>query len=253
MLAGCWDLDLATGILSLCPHSQKMFGLSADSTGILTEKEWVDRVHPEDLPIILRALNECLVHETPYAERFRTIHSDGSVQFVLGVGRPLGERHENCRFVGWNFDLEATGRLAGEWISRHPDALKGGHLFSIVQPNSEAGWLSEIMPPQPFVERARTILRIRRSRERLLGRAMIGEPAFDLFLMLYVRSQEGEISLSSLAKSAGVPYSSAVRWITYLIDKGYVSRRGSKSDRRASLVHLTQAGRAVLDEFLAIQ
>jgi DNA-binding MarR family transcriptional regulator len=254
MPAGCWDLDLATGMLSLCRYSRTMFGLGPDSCGTLTESEWASRLHPDDLTAVRHALTACLVHQVPYAERFRTIHPDGSVQLVLGIGGPVEDAGEHGRFAGWNFDVAAAGRMAGEWISTHPEALSAAHLFSILPSAAPCGEApSDMMPPHALLERAESILRVRRSRERLFGRAMIGEPAFDLLLHLYVRAQEGEASLNSLAKTAAIPYSSASRWISYLADKGLVERRKSESDRRVILVDLTPSGRAVLDEFLVIQ
>lgn len=131
MPAGCWDLDLATGSLKLCPRSRRMFGLSPHSSKMLTESEWVQRLHPDDLAVVRQAMRECLVHQIPYAERFRTIHPDGTVQIVLGIGRPLAEHGEHGRFVGWNFDLMSAGELVAEWISAHPEAFGGEHVFSI--------------------------------------------------------------------------------------------------------------------------
>jgi PAS domain S-box-containing protein len=254
MPAGCWELDLATGTLNLCPHSRRMFGLNPNSSELLTESEWVERFHPDDLAVVREALTACLAHQRVYAERFRTIHPDGSVQVVLGVGRPLEDDDGHGRFVGWNFDPVSAGQLAGEWISAHPEALGGEHLFSVApsaaQPSETS---SEVGPPEALLARAQYILRARRSRERLMGRAIIGEPAFDLLLCLYVRSGQRETSLTSLAKPAGIPYSSAVRWIAYLVDKGFVARSESESDRRATSVQLTAAGRAVMDELLAIR
>lgn len=253
MPAGCWDLDLATGALNLCRHSRRMFGLSPDSSELLTECEWVQRLHPDDLVVVRQAMTQCLVHQTPYAERFRTIHPDGSVHLVLGIGRPLEGQGEHGRFVGWNFDVVAAGRLAGDWISAHPEALGAEHLFSVLYSaeGEEAG--SGGMLPEELLARAEYILRVRRSRERLLGRAMIGEPAYDLLLCLYVRSGQEETSLSSLARPAGIPYSSALRWIVYLADKGFVARTESKSDRRVTSLRLTASGRAVMDKILAIR
>jgi DNA-binding MarR family transcriptional regulator len=231
-----------------------MFGLSADSSQLLTESQWVERLHPDDLAVVRRAMTACLVHQTPYAERFRTIHPDGSVQLVLGVGRPLEGQGEHGRFVGWNFDVVAAGQLAGEWISAHPEALGAEHLFSVVPSLAQANEaLSDAMPAEPLLARAESILRLRRSREPLLGRAMIGEPAYDLLLCLYVRSGQEETSLSSLAKTAGIPYSSALRWIAYLADKGFLARAESKADGRATSVRLTASGRAVMDKLLAIR
>jgi DNA-binding MarR family transcriptional regulator len=87
----------------------------------------------------------------------------------------------------------------------------------------------------------------------MLGRAAIGEPAFDLLLRLYVRSGQNETSLSSLARPAAIPWSSAMRWIRYLADKGLVECTESRSDRRATSVQLTPSGRAMMDEFLSVR
>ena len=251
MPAGCWELDLATGTLTLCPQSRTMFGLSPGSSGRLAEKEWANRLHPDDLGAVQRALAACLSHQRPYAERFRTVHPDGGVQLVLGIGRPLEENGKTGRFVGWNFDAVSAGEMAGDWIAAHPEALSAEHLFS-VRPSSptpdEA--LPERLPHEALLARARSILRIRRSGEQLLSRAIMGEPAFDLLLCLYVRPGQAETSLSSLASSAGIPNSSALRWILYLADKGLVLRAESKSDRRAICIQLAPSGRALMDEIL---
>jgi DNA-binding MarR family transcriptional regulator len=252
ILAGCWDLDLATGMLALCPQSRTMFGLSPDSTGRLTESEWASRFHPDDLVAVREALTAGLVHRIPYAVRFRTIHPGGTIQVVLGVGRPL-ERDGHARFVGWNFDVVSTGEMA-DWISAHPEALSTEHPFSVLPssaPPQEAP--SNGLHSEALLERAESILRVRGARERLLGRAAIGEPAFDLLLCLYVRLGQKETSLTSLARAAGIPYSSAMRWIRYLADKGLADRTESRSDRRATCVQLTPSGRAVMDEFLAVR
>jgi DNA-binding MarR family transcriptional regulator len=252
--AGCWDLDLATGMLALCPQSRKMFGLSPDSTAVLTESEWTSRFHPEDLAPVREALIASLEHRAPYAERFRTIHPDGSIQMVLGIGRPLVIGGKFARFVGWNFDVVATGEMAADWISSHPEALGEGHRFSVPESNAETEVSPATEPPSPaLLERAESILRVRRSRERLLGRAVIGEPAFDLLLCLYVQSGQKGTSLTSIARPAGIAYSSAMRWIRYLEDKGLVERTDSRSDRRAITVQLTPRGRAVLDELFSLR
>ena len=254
MPAGCWDLDLATGALKLCPRSRKMFGLRPESAEPLTESEWVERLHPDDLATVRQAITACLIHQTPYATRFRAIHPDGSIQEIFGVGRPLDDQGEHGRFVGWNFDVVFAGDLARRWISAHPKALGGEHLFTIVPTATDPGDNStQAMSDEELLERAQYILRVRQSRERLLGRAMIGEPAYDLLLWLYVRSGQREASLTSLARPAGIPYSSAIRWIAYLADKGLVTRSESETDRRATNVHLTAAGRAVMDELLSIR
>jgi DNA-binding MarR family transcriptional regulator len=246
--AACWEIDLATGMLALCPRSMTMFGLSSGSTCRLRESEWASRLHPRDLKAVREAMTASLVHRVPYAERFRTIHPDGSIQLVLGIGRPL---ESAARFVGWNFDVVSTGEQAASWISAHPETLAPVHLLASPQEIEDAP--SGEWSADELLERAQSILRVRRVRERLLGRAIMGEPGFDLLLSLYVRSGQKETSLISLARPAGIAYSSAARWIRYLEDKGLVELNESRSDRRAITVQLTSSGRAVLDELLSVR
>jgi DNA-binding MarR family transcriptional regulator len=252
--AGCWDLDVATGMLALCPQSRAMFGLRPDASDLLTESEWASRFHPDDLAPVRDALTAGLVDGIPYAMRFRTIHPDGTIQMVLGVGRPLECGGEHARFVGWNFDVAVTGELAADWISAHPEALSTEHFLSVLQSSKEPQEASSnALSSKALLERAESILRVRAARERMLGRAAIGEPAFDLLLRLYVRSGQNETSLSSLARPAAIPWSSAMRWIRYLADKGLVECTESRSDRRATSVQLTPSGRAMMDEFLSVR
>ena len=252
--AGCWDLDLGTGVLALCPRSRKMFGLSPQSTDRLTESQWASRFHPDDLEPVRRALIASVEHRVPYSERFRIVHADGSTQFVLGIGRPVESGGNHARFVGWNFDVVATGEMAVDWIAAHPEVL-GDELPVPVQPSTENTEVPAVTQPpsEALLERAASILRVRRARERLLGRGVMGEPAFDLLLFLYVQSGQKGASVTSLAGPAGIPYSSAMRWLRYLADKGIVERTDSKADRRAVCVQLTPSGRAILDELFSLR
>ena len=220
----------------------------------LTESEWTSRFHPDDLPAVRQALTASVLHRAPYAERFRTIHPDGSVQLVLGIGRPLEYGRESCRFVGWNFDVVSTGEMAADWLSAHPEAVSTDHFFALLPSTVQAEDASSTgLSSKALLERAQSILRVRAARLRMLGRSAIGEPAFDLLLHLYVQSEQDEISVTSLARAAGIPHSSAMRWTRYLGDRDLVECTESRSDRRATSVQLTRSGRTMMDEFLSVR
>jgi DNA-binding MarR family transcriptional regulator len=144
--------------------------------------------------------------------------------------------------------------MAADWISAHPEAFSAEHRPAPLCSSAQAETASSNeWPSGALLERARSILRVRAARERMLGRAAIGEPAFDLLLWLYLRTGQKEASLTSLARAADIPYSSAMRWARYLADRGYVERTESRSDRRSTSVELTPAGRAMMDEFLTVR
>jgi len=260
--AGHWALDIATGILNLCPRSRKMFGLPPQVAQPIREEEWVPRIHSDDLAVVRQALHTSLIEGKIYAERFRAIHPDGSVREIFGVGRALGAHAGHGRFVGWNVDVAWSARLAGDWTW---DLLNRDGESS---PHSEANSFEEVQIPPLFaqvisdpdaetaamLERAKAIMRMRKARVELLGGAMLGEPGFDLLLALYVLSaKQDSFSMTVLANAAGVPSASAWRWLAYLGDKGFITRCQSTSDRRAISIRLTEAGRKVFNEFLAFR
>ncbi|GAA1407607.1 hypothetical protein GCM10009600_22660 [Oerskovia paurometabola] len=51
-----WDWDVATGTVYFSPSWRAMLGLPADDLKTADPEEWLDRVHPEDLPAVQVAL-----------------------------------------------------------------------------------------------------------------------------------------------------------------------------------------------------
>jgi DNA-binding MarR family transcriptional regulator len=95
---------------------------------------------------------------------------------------------------------------------------------------------------------ARVLLAIRRRRSDYLHAAMFGEPAYDMLIGLYVAKNSGEpVTVARLSEIAGVPLSSAARWLEYLAAKRLVSREPHPNDRRALLIQLTEQGRQALE------
>ena len=95
---------------------------------------------------------------------------------------------------------------------------------------------------------ARASLAVRKRRSEYLHPAMLGEPAYDMLLALYVEEAEGqELTPSRLAEVASVAQSSATRWIEYLISKQLVHRRPHPKHRRASVITLSDKGKQALE------
>ena len=106
------------------------------------------------------ALKASLVHGAPYAERFRTIHPDGSIRLVLGIGRPLECGVESGRFAGWNFDVESTGEMAADWIQAHPKALGAEHLSLALPSGAQLEDAPHELSSEALLERASSARRI---------------------------------------------------------------------------------------------
>lgn len=100
-----------------------------------------------------------------------------------------------------------------------------------------------------LLEVARRAIKFRRWRVNLFDRAMLGEPAYDLLLALYVAEEDlGQVTATQLADCADVAQSSAQRWIDYLVGKQLVERSPNRHDKRSSVHKLSAKGRAALDE-----
>ena len=88
---------------------------------------------------------------------------------------------------------------------------------------------------------ARHLLRQRRRREAILGKNMFSEPAWDMLLDLFAAEVEGRrISKSSLVIAAAVPQSTALRWMSDMVNEGQLVRYPDTSDGRRTFISLTE-------------
>lgn len=99
---------------------------------------------------------------------------------------------------------------------------------------------------------AQAIFRDRQRRAKYLPTVPFADPAWDLLLDLYFRGAKGEIvTVSNACMAAGVPTTTALRWIDILIDLGLVTREADVADRRRILLHLTDDAREKLKAYFS--
>ena len=264
VLAGYWDLDLETREVLLCPRSQRMFGLAADSPKRLAGYDWQPRIHPDDLPVIEGELETAQRRNEIYAARFRIVRPDGSICQVLGAGRTTARNP--MRFVGLNFDLDDAAMTA-EQISR--DMSRYMMNFAAEQPlgatpaneNESRPWRTwsperRVCRPslestqKTLVRRAQATIDRRELRKIFLNPTIFGEPAFDLLLALYVSSTSPIISASELGGVVGLSPSSTMRWLKFLVSEGLVLTAEEEIDDPDTMaVALTDRGRTSLDDY----
>lgn len=265
--AGFWDLDLQSRELLLCPRSRQMLGIQGNLPRKLGQQDWLPRIHPDDLPVIEDELDAAGRRNEVYAARFRAVRPDGSLFHILGVGRTVAKDAQ--RIVGLNFDLAATA-AAAEMEARRPFGALA-RLASLVSirsrpanENERLRWRSRrsksYLSPKSgqgntgckrerLVEQALATMERRKLRHSFLNPAMLGEPAFDMLLALYVTSASPAIlSLRILAPSVGISEAAAARWLQLLIDDGLVLcvRLQDPGGIHAAL---TEKGRSALDGY----
>lgn len=153
--------------------------------------------------------------------------------------------------------FSTTLRLAGHetrrvWLTHHVSLLQ---LGSWRRASMTVAY--EDVPPVDDERRvlkraAERILGKRRLRERYLGSAVVGEPAFDLLLELFVQEAEGRaVYTTSAAVASGAPLTTALRQIAMLVESGLVRRLPDPIDRRRVIVQLTPEGMRTMTDYLA--
>ncbi|MBV9528328.1 MAG: winged helix-turn-helix transcriptional regulator [Sphingomonas sp.] len=91
----------------------------------------------------------------------------------------------------------------------------------------------------------------RRTRDKLLGNDLFGEPAWDMLLALYCLPKRGELlGVTSLSHAAEVPATTGLRWQKSLMADGLIERGPDEVDLRRQMVRLTPKGKALLENYL---
>ena len=97
-------------------------------------------------------------------------------------------------------------------------------------------------------QKARQILALRQSRSNFFAKAMFGEPAWDILLVLYTAG-EG-LTMNRLAQLSGVSQATGLRWMNYLSDQKLIKLESHPTDARSMRVLLAEKGREALDAYL---
>jgi DNA-binding MarR family transcriptional regulator len=143
------------------------------------------------------------------------------------------------------------------------DLRDAARLFRLLA-DSEAtgsaplGFVPVAKPPganedrERLVARARILFNNRRLRDRYLDKAIFGEPAWDILLLLYIAEQSlGRMSATKLADEIDAPLTTVVRWLNHLEMERLIERHGHPTDRRIMFIKLLEKGRNALDSYLA--
>lgn len=93
-----------------------------------------------------------------------------------------------------------------------------------------------------ILQKATELYRFRKKRAEYLPGEIFGEPGWDILLDLFIaRLHRRDVSISSACLGANVPPTTALRWITLFVERGYIERTDCIHDRRMSWLKLSDA------------
>ncbi len=104
---GVWDWNAHTNEVFFSRQWKAMLGFAENEVGN-TLDEWEKRVHPDDLPEVLREINQHFAGQTPvYVSEHRVLCKDGSYKWVLDRGQVVSRTADNqpLRVVGTRTDI----------------------------------------------------------------------------------------------------------------------------------------------------
>ena len=94
------------------------------------------------------------------------------------------------------------------------------------------------------------MIRGRAARRKFLPSELFADPAWDMFLDLYLAAIVSiRVSVSSLCGASNVPSTTALRWISHLTEGGLIERTTDPRDGRRHFIALSKMGVARMDSY----
>ncbi len=112
--------------------------------------------------------------------------------------------------------------------------------------------LSPIDHDAPLASEIRSMIRLRRMRDRFFDSELFADPAWDMLLDLAAaRLERKQVAVSSLCIAAAVPPTTALRWIKAMTDNGLFERCADPEDGRRIFIRLADHTADAMANYLA--
>lgn len=140
----------------------------------------------------------------------------------------------------------SLGRVRAYTVSRE-EAQEAVRLIAtilgVAENNPEA--------PNHLYELCRRFYAARRKRGQVFGDDILFDPVWDMLLILYWAHGHSEpLSVTSVVGGSDVPYTTGLRWLRVMEDRGLITRKPNAEDRRSSTVELTETAITKMDKYL---
>jgi PAS domain S-box-containing protein len=107
-----------------------MHGLSPEGSSRLTKEEWSVTVHDADREQVVSKLQCYLNSGETYRIRYRTVGADGTVRWVMGMGKAVrGSDGEPRRLVGINLEITRLAALIDHGDEDDVSVGAGGNVL----------------------------------------------------------------------------------------------------------------------------
>lgn len=155
--------------------------------------------------------------------------------------------------LGVSTRSERTGRVDDgegprEWFSSSSPPSRIGPSENIVA----ARLARATRPPLPDPRFIRKVIRQRHLRARYFDGEFFSDPVWDILLDLTAaRAEHKRVSVTSACIASGVPVTTALRWIKFMVEAGLIERSGDDLDKRRTFVSLTDQAADLVSRYFA--
>ena len=195
----------------------------------------------------------------------------GRAERIVAIGRVLAhvpnlrlrELAEEDRMMLLRLTEQVGGiaqRLEGVTGQIAAGQREGGGAFRFEAPTQswagkDEGRLVRHTAPAPRLPEGgviRQVIRQRQLRARFFEAELFADPAWDILLDLAAARAEGrEVCVTSLCIAAGVPATTALRWIGQMVDSGLLVRIPDPADRRRAHIALADSTADMMARYFA--
>jgi PAS domain S-box-containing protein len=106
---GNWRWNVGTGKLVWSAEHLRIFGFDPAGTSP-SYAAFMDRVHPDDRPVLVQALDRAVRQRSRFAHEYRIVLPDGSVKHLQSVGQPDITESGDLEFIGTVMDITERRR-----------------------------------------------------------------------------------------------------------------------------------------------
>ena len=179
------------------------------------------------------------------------------VDFAAAIAVAISGQRQQLHDV--TRDLEAArlqrladevGRIARTLATLSNTAPLPGDGVGDMRPSFVGEPLS--LESEPSAGEVRSIIRMRRLRDRFFDRDLFADPAWDMLLdLMAARIERVQVAVSSLCIAASVPPTTALRWIKAMTDSGLFDRIADSDDGRRIFIRLSDKAALSMSRYFA--
>ena len=148
-----------------------------------------------------------------------------------------------------NIVTRITARRDGAYGSNGAGADTEGASGPAKSGASDASGGREALPDPRLVRR---MIAARQARARFFAGDLFADPAWDMLLDLTAaEGEQQDVSVSSLCIAAGVPATTALRWLKQMVENGLFERIADPGDRRRAFIALSASSREAMARYFA--